>query len=120
MEHHGEMANARYEPDLSGKRIKQWDMGIAEKNSHTESVLLMRGSLPKAVARSMAVTGAKLFYDSQKREVRGNEPRVKLALAEIKQLMAVCSCVPSCVLHSAMLCDEWTKHISNASLISWR
>lgn len=46
-------------------------MGIAQRNIHVESILLVNGSLPEALAHSLTVAGAKSFYDSLKLEGQG-------------------------------------------------
>lgn len=81
-----EMATARCEPDIDGKRVKQWDMGLAEKN-HEESILAGKDGL-REHARNLTTTDAKRLYDGVQREVRGRQPCVALAVAELKQPMA--------------------------------
>lgn len=48
----------------------------------------MKGALPEAVARNLAVTDSQSLYDSLQREVREKERQVALAVAEIKLSMA--------------------------------
>lgn len=75
-------------------RSQHTNMGLADKNASMDSILAVKGNLPETVARSLAVTVAKSLDDSLKREVRGKESRVGLAMVEIKQSMAAFGCVP--------------------------
>lgn len=70
----------------------------------------------ETMARSLAVTHTKSLDNSLKREVRGKEPAVALAVPEIKQPMAVCSCVPRWVPHNTILCDGLTKQMGKPTL----
>lgn len=47
--HHDELPNSQYQQDRSGKRVKQWCMGLAEKNIHMDSVLAAKDNLPEAM-----------------------------------------------------------------------
>lgn len=58
MELYDQLANAQYQPGLDGKRVKQWDMGLAEKNIHMDIILVARVSLPTAVVGSLPATDA--------------------------------------------------------------
>ena len=64
----------------------------------------------------MLVTNAASLYDALRREARGKEPPVAIAVDEIKQSLVVTSwCVRWCP-YNAMMADPLTKLLHQANL----
>ena len=66
---------------------------------------------------NLAISGAKSLYDALIGEARGKEPRVAVAVAEIKQGMADLSIQPRWIPHNVMIVDGMTKELSRSNLL---
>ena len=60
---------------------QRWDGGEATE----DGVMVFKNSASEELKRNLAITDAKSLYDSLRREAGGKEPRVAIAVGEIKQ-----------------------------------
>ena len=115
---YGEMSNARYDRKVFKGRLHAWsktdpehtDCGF-EMNGH----VLMKDTTSDELLQAMMIADAKSLYDSIKRTAKGKEPRVALAVGEIKESMAVIGAIPRWIPHNKMLADSLTKVLSKSN-----
>ena len=82
-----EMTNAAFSGEHLKKRIAEWDLSSVKQmpRLRMDGVFIYRDNADPYLRDSLAITDAKTLYDGLVRETRGKEPRVALAVGDIKQ-----------------------------------
>ena len=75
-----------------------------------------RDTTDAVLQEHLAITDAKALYDAIKAQAAGKEPRIALAIGEIKQSMIAIGLRPRWVPHNVMLADPLTKEVSKSNL----
>eukprot|EP00971_Amphidinium_carterae_P120745 2392302-Amphidinium_carterae.4 len=101
-----EASNARWSLTWARHNLGQWESGMQRS---TTGVLAARADCSSPLLESVCVTDAKSLYDSLKREAKSREPRVAVAVAELKQGLSVLNLGIRWIPHQAMVCDGFTK-----------
>ena len=113
------MANSEATQDLSKQRLAIWERTTSRaeaKQLPWPGHFLFRDDVDEELRRNITITDAKSLYDAMKGQVRGKEPRVAIAVGEVKQSMAALGLVARWVPHNIMLVDGFTKMISKSNL----
>ena len=71
------------------RRLYNWEEG---KCTREDGVIIFRDDAHKECEKHLAIIDAKSLYDSLRREARGREPRVAIAVGEIKQSLVAANC----------------------------
>ena len=116
MQHIGELSNSHHEMELAARRVKGWSDGMPQPVCK-ESLLLAQEKTEDTLQQNLAITDAKSLHGSLRKDARGKEPRVALAVAEIRQSLEACLAAPRWIPHNFMLCDGLTKQISKSNLL---
>eukprot|EP00971_Amphidinium_carterae_P184570 3664434-Amphidinium_carterae.1 len=82
----------------------------------SQGTVIARDSTSDALKENVVVTDAKSLFDGLKRDARGKEPRVGLAVAELKQGMSLMGMKVRWIPHGVMLADAFTKPYTKANL----
>eukprot|EP00971_Amphidinium_carterae_P329176 6461482-Amphidinium_carterae.1 len=101
-----EASNARWSLTWARHNLGQWESG---QQRSTAGTLVARADCSNALLESVCVTDAKSLFDSLKREAKSREPRVAVAVAELKQGLSVLNLGIRWVPHQEMICDGFTK-----------
>ena len=111
-----ELTHGDYHPTWSRQRLMMWEQGTAR---HPDGSIILRHSLDETLKRHLVITDAKSLYDSLRGQAKGKEPRVAIAIGEIKQGMAMLGLRARWIPHNHMLCDPLTKSFlkNNATLL---
>ena len=107
------MADANYSPESFKKRLHKWEAGEVIQG---EPMMLFRNDAAKDLPSNLAITDAKSLYDALRREARGKEPRVAIAVGEIKQSLIVTGCTARWCPHNEMICDPLTERMHKTNL----
>ena len=110
---YGGLANSNHDVKGPRKHMNAWMEGQPVGN---HSVLAVRADCDERLAEHLLVTDAKSLFDGLEREARGKEPRVAIAIGELKQSMAAIGMIPRWLPHNEMLADPLTKYVSKANL----
>ena len=116
---YGEMSNSWFRPEWAKVRISEWDTTDFEKpcRANLDGTFIFRNNANDGLCENLAISDAKSFYDALIGEARGKEPRVAVAVAEIKQGMAALSIQPRWIPHNVMIVDGMTKELSCRNLL---
>eukprot|EP00971_Amphidinium_carterae_P350333 6491492-Amphidinium_carterae.1 len=108
-----ELTNALWSPSWQRQRLGCWEQGIMMSTSGT---MIARDTTATSVKEGVSVTDAKSLFDGLKRDARGKEPRVGLAVAELKQGLSLMGLAVRWIPHGVMLADAFTKPCAKANL----
>ena len=112
-----EMSNSRFTRDVLKQRLRSWDMSCPERPAELgPGILAAKASSDPLLMKTLGITDAKSLFDALQREARSREPRVSLAVSEIKQSMAIVAAQPRWIPHNVMLADSMTKGMPKANL----
>ena len=104
------MAGANFDPADIKRRLHNWEEG---KRAHEDGVT--ETTHTQNSQQHLAVTDAKSLYDALRREARGKEPRVAIAVGEIEQSLVVRNCSFRWCPRNVMMADPLSKRLHNAS-----
>eukprot|EP00971_Amphidinium_carterae_P206224 4092365-Amphidinium_carterae.1 len=108
-----EASNATWSLTWARHNLGQWESGMQRSPTGT---LVTRADCSSPLLQSVCVTDAKSLYDSLKREAKSREPRVVVAVAELKQGLSVLNLGVRWIPHQEMVCDGFTKCFSQGHL----
>eukprot|EP00971_Amphidinium_carterae_P266178 5279948-Amphidinium_carterae.1 len=108
-----EASNARWSLTWARHNLGQWESGVQRS---TTGLLVARADCSSPLLESVCVTDAKSLFDSLKREAKSREPRVAVAVAELKQGLSVLNLGIRWIPHQEMICDGFTKSFSQGHL----
>ena len=113
-----EMASSHFNPEHARLRAGEWSHSTADDPPRLEfcGILAGRSNCEPKLKECLAITDAKSLYDSMLKEAKGKEPRVALAVGEIKQGLAAIGASPRWVPHNTMIVDGFTKELSKSNL----
>ena len=113
-----EMANANFLNCQLKQRVKDWNDSEPEHKNENgiEGKLLIAETGNDFFKETLTATDAKSLYDALHKEAKGKEPRVALAVAEIKQSLAALKAGPKWIPHNYMLADGLTKKLDKSNL----
>ena len=117
-----DMVNSLWDPSSASRRLAVWDDTTPEAPSRliTRGALAFRCTADAKLRSGLAISDAKSLYDALEREARGKEPRVALAVGEIrgkiKQGMVAVGLAPRWIPHNTMIVDGMTKYIGKSNL----
>ena len=100
------MSNSWYLGTEQSSRVGTWDRSTPQNpfRLQMDGTLSMRDDICKEIRDNLAITDAKSLYDALEGMTKGKEPRVALAVAEIKQGMAA---VKTTILKMVSLPNNW-------------
>eukprot|EP00971_Amphidinium_carterae_P014802 292219-Amphidinium_carterae.1 len=110
-----EASNAKWSLTWA-RHLGQWESGMQRSPTGT---LVARADCSSPLLESVCVTDAKSLYDSLKREAKSREPRVAVAVAELKQGLSVLNLGVRWIPHQEMVCDGFTASVKVTLVRSW-
>eukprot|EP00971_Amphidinium_carterae_P007068 139930-Amphidinium_carterae.1 len=108
-----EFTNALWSPSWQRQRLGCWEQGVMMS---PQGSIIARNTSSDTLKERVVVTDAKSLFDGLKRDARGKEPRVGLAVAELKQGMSLMGLTVRWIPHGVMLADAFTKPDTKGNL----
>eukprot|EP00971_Amphidinium_carterae_P106671 2113144-Amphidinium_carterae.5 len=108
-----ECTNSSWRPQENRRQLMRWESGQVLSSKGT---LLARNDLDQKLRTSVAITDAKSLYDALRREARSKEPRVAMAVSELKQGLSLLGMQVRWVPHELNAVDAFTKSYTKANL----
>lgn len=99
--------------------VKQWDQSTIVRPCRLKmnGSLYIRDDVDKRLRDHLAITDAHSLFDALEEEARGKEPRVGLAVGEIKHAMAGLAIRQRWIPHNEQVCDALTSRWARATRI---
>jgi hypothetical protein len=115
---YAEMSNALFHPTWIKFRTSEWDLSTPTNKPRLkiQGVLLFRDNADPELKKNLAISDAKSLYDSLKKEARGKEPKIAIAVGAIKQSFAATGTKERWAPHNVMLADGLTKKVAKANI----
>eukprot|EP00971_Amphidinium_carterae_P349233 6490913-Amphidinium_carterae.1 len=108
-----ECTNSSWRPHEHRRQLMRWESGQVLSSKGT---LVARDDLDHKLRTAVAITDAKSLYDALRREARSKEPRVAMAVSELKQGLSLLGMQIRWVPHELNAVDAFTKNYTKANL----
>ena len=115
-----EFTNGGFDSKLASFRIRRWNRSTPDDSfeAQPKGLVIVSEQKLQTVIKNNCVTDAKSLYDQLQREATATkEPRVPMAVSEIKQSMIIAELEPWWIPHNKMLVDGFAKQFGESKLL---
>ena len=110
--------NAVYDSTFIRERVLQRDAStpLQDHGLSLDGVVVCRTTMDTVLKENLGITDAKSLFDALKKQAKGKDPRIALAVGEIRQGMIACAADVRWIPHNHQLVDPLTKRLHKSNL----